>query len=313
MASQFTSTPPPITVSINLNPTVSPNLATSRCTNNSTSNEGSSDNMETRGPINQFGWIWSWTGQPATLWANRRRVGDRSGGGGTHAGSRIIELSEADKRATVNFTEQVLGQDGVFVLRLVELNVGRPMATQLVEMIWNRYRYATCVMRAQTGSKQGFAVLPATSCPPLPLRQQLKTEETPLPPPRLKTMQKSVEETEVEAIFPMPPPPTPDAYQPESNTHHQQVYLNHRSRHGSQGQTQTSRGGGMGCWLRKAGMIADSLNNSASSRSEYDMEPRLRHRGLEYRHRHHSSARSSYGDRRSDDMRTRNSWDRENF
>ncbi|VDP67142.1 unnamed protein product [Echinostoma caproni] len=55
----------------------------------------------------------------------------------------VDRLTEADKKSTAFFTEQVLGQDGVFVLRLVTLNAGRPVAAHIAEQVWTRYKQAT--------------------------------------------------------------------------------------------------------------------------------------------------------------------------
>nr|CAH8872242.1 unnamed protein product [Trichobilharzia regenti] len=49
-------------------------------------------------------------------------------------------LSLTDKKASSFFTEHVLGQDGVFVLRLIALNTGRHIAAKIARLIWNHYR-----------------------------------------------------------------------------------------------------------------------------------------------------------------------------
>ncbi|CAH8664801.1 unnamed protein product [Schistosoma bovis] len=50
------------------------------------------------------------------------------------------QLSITDKKASAFFTEHILGQDGVFVLRLIALNVGQYIASKIACLIWDRYR-----------------------------------------------------------------------------------------------------------------------------------------------------------------------------
>ncbi|XP_018645869.1 innexin, putative [Schistosoma mansoni] len=50
------------------------------------------------------------------------------------------QLSINDKKASAFFTEHILGQDGVFVLRLIALNVGQHIASKIACLIWDRYR-----------------------------------------------------------------------------------------------------------------------------------------------------------------------------
>ncbi|CAL8098201.1 unnamed protein product [Calicophoron daubneyi] len=81
-------------------------------------------------------------------------------------------LNTADKRATTFFTEHVLGQDGVFVLRLVSFNAGRLVASQIVEHVWTRYKQA---MAPTTATKTGLVrgdrpQLSKLIIPPLPRR-----------------------------------------------------------------------------------------------------------------------------------------------
>ncbi|KER30479.1 hypothetical protein T265_03090 [Opisthorchis viverrini] len=51
-------------------------------------------------------------------------------------------MTESERKASASFTENVLGQDGVFVLRLISINAGRQVASQILERLWSRFNQA---------------------------------------------------------------------------------------------------------------------------------------------------------------------------
>ncbi|KAG5445726.1 Innexin unc-7 [Clonorchis sinensis] len=53
-----------------------------------------------------------------------------------------LPMTESERKASASFTENVLGQDGVFVLRLISINAGRQVASQILERLWSRFNQA---------------------------------------------------------------------------------------------------------------------------------------------------------------------------
>lgn len=90
----------------------------------------------------------------------------------------IVKLTDEDRKASKFFTENVLGQDGVFVFRLIALNAGQLVASQVLESLWTRYRKAIGGQHHNTthkGSRDSQQSPPTYQpvIPPLPVR--LKT------------------------------------------------------------------------------------------------------------------------------------------
>ncbi|CAH8641617.1 unnamed protein product [Heterobilharzia americana] len=66
------------------------------------------------------------------------------------------QLSLADKKASAFFTEYVLGQDGVFVLRLIALNTGRHIAAKIACLIWDHYRLVNATSKYSRTTKKSI-------------------------------------------------------------------------------------------------------------------------------------------------------------
>lgn len=49
-------------------------------------------------------------------------------------------LTSSEKKASIFFTEYILGQDGVFVLHLISLNIGTQIASKIAYTIWIQYK-----------------------------------------------------------------------------------------------------------------------------------------------------------------------------
>nr|QQY02564.1 innexin 6 [Cryptocotyle lingua] len=83
-----------------------------------------------------------------------------------------LPLTESERKASVIFTENVLGQDGVFVLRLIAINAGRQVASQILERVWNRYKQGTDVHQGvrTAPSKGRRPQLSKLFIPPIPTR-----------------------------------------------------------------------------------------------------------------------------------------------
>ncbi|TPP64933.1 Innexin [Fasciola gigantica] len=111
----------------------------------------------------------------------------------------VDSLTEVDKRNTTFFTEQVLGQDGVFVLRLVTLNAGRSVAAQIAEQVWNRYRQS---IEPRPASIERRPPLSKLVLPPVPTRSSV------IPIDGETEQQVTVETSEVGVSTPQPGPST---------------------------------------------------------------------------------------------------------
>ncbi|KAF8567850.1 hypothetical protein P879_06240 [Paragonimus westermani] len=102
---------------------------------------------------------------------------DQSQGEGSSStqsyGTIQYHLKESDKRTSAFFAEHVLGQDGIFVLRLVSINAGCQVASNIVERIWTRYKQAS---ETQVPAKKSSIMgkkpenLAKMYIPPIPVR-----------------------------------------------------------------------------------------------------------------------------------------------
>ncbi|KAF7259501.1 hypothetical protein EG68_03162 [Paragonimus skrjabini miyazakii] len=96
-------------------------------------------------------------------------------------GTIQYQLKESDKKTSAFFAEHVLGQDGVFVLRLVSINAGCQVASNIIERIWARYKQAS---ETQVPTKKSSILskkpenLTKLYIPPVPVRVERNASRT---------------------------------------------------------------------------------------------------------------------------------------
>ncbi|KAF6769125.1 hypothetical protein AHF37_12522, partial [Paragonimus kellicotti] len=93
-------------------------------------------------------------------------------------GTIQYQLKESDKKTSAFFAEHVLGQDGIFVLRLVSINAGCQVASNITERIWTRYKQASETQvpakKSSIASKKPES-LTKLYIPPVPVRVERNT------------------------------------------------------------------------------------------------------------------------------------------
>ncbi|KAK4474736.1 hypothetical protein MN116_001861 [Schistosoma mekongi] len=96
-------------------------------------------------------------------------------------GNNNLQLSANDKKASAFFTEYVLGQDGVFVLRLIAVNIGRYIASKIACLIWDHYRLVNTTSKYTCTVKRALetsTTIPSITTPTVTQTTHVMTSNT---------------------------------------------------------------------------------------------------------------------------------------